>query len=106
MKKYRCLCCGYWTLSSQGKSDICPVCFWEDDFYFIPEHQKLYHAFCSHHITIEDIYHDPSFADWINQSSSANHNLTLKQAHTNYLTFGACEQNMLPYVRTPLEHEQ
>ncbi|MFG1660373.1 CPCC family cysteine-rich protein [Micromonospora chersina] len=28
---YACPCCGYLTLDERGGSEICPVCFWEDD---------------------------------------------------------------------------
>lgn len=33
MKKYRCPCCGNFTLSEQppGTYEICPICGWEDD---------------------------------------------------------------------------
>ena len=30
-KKYKCPCCGYYTLDNEGMYDICPVCFWEDN---------------------------------------------------------------------------
>lgn len=29
--KYKCPCCGFYTLPSRGDYEICPVCFWEDD---------------------------------------------------------------------------
>ena len=29
--RFRCPCCGCFTLGSCGGYDICPVCFWEDD---------------------------------------------------------------------------
>ena len=30
--KYKCPCCGYYTLEEPpGNYEICPVCFWEDD---------------------------------------------------------------------------
>ena len=28
---YHCPCCGFRTLEERGMSEICPVCFWEDD---------------------------------------------------------------------------
>ena len=27
-----CSCCGYLSLSSRHNHEICPVCFWQDDF--------------------------------------------------------------------------
>ena len=35
--KLACPCCGCLTLPSHGTYDICPVCFWEDDFTVDPE---------------------------------------------------------------------
>lgn len=33
MKEYfTCPCCGYITLESEHEYDICPICFWEDDW--------------------------------------------------------------------------
>jgi len=29
--RYRCLCCGYWTLKAPDAMGLCPVCWWEDD---------------------------------------------------------------------------
>ncbi|MCL2474886.1 MAG: hydrolase [Chloroflexi bacterium] len=33
MTKYKCACCGNYTLDSEaiGTFEICPTCFWEDD---------------------------------------------------------------------------
>lgn len=31
MSKFKCPCCGFYTLESRGNYEICPVCFWEDD---------------------------------------------------------------------------
>ncbi len=43
--KYKCLCCGYLTLSARAEFDICPVCFWEDDAYLIiDEHNSSIHS--------------------------------------------------------------
>ncbi len=89
-KKYKCLCCGYQTLDTRGEYDICPVCFWEDDAYL---------AFSEK--TIRGIYYDnePAIDELLDIPSGANHGLTLRQARENYRSFGACEKEMLPYVR-------
>ena len=31
MLKYKCPCCGNFTLDDERHFDICPVCRWEDD---------------------------------------------------------------------------
>ncbi|MEY8320157.1 CPCC family cysteine-rich protein [Lachnospiraceae bacterium 46-61] len=71
--KYQCPCCGYYTFDSKpnGNYDICPVCFWEDD-------------------TIDDI-----------TSIGGANRVSLQQARLNFKKFGACEKNMIPYVRNP-----
>jgi len=76
---YKCPCCGYYTLDeAPGNTyNICPVCYWEDDFV--------------------------QFKDFI-YSHGANA-VSLEQARKNYLEFGACEPNMVPYVRKPLLDE-
>ncbi len=33
IKKTRCACCGFSTIENGVISDICPVCFWQKDFY-------------------------------------------------------------------------
>ncbi|MBQ6093927.1 MAG: hypothetical protein IJL09_00855, partial [Lachnospiraceae bacterium] len=30
-KKFRCPCCGFYTLEEVGTYEVCPVCYWEDD---------------------------------------------------------------------------
>lgn len=73
--KYKCPCCGYYTFDNEpnGSYDICPVCFWEDD-----------------PIAIDDT----TFV------GGANH-VSLQQARLNFKKFGACEKDMLSYVRKP-----
>ena len=73
--KYRCPCCGYYTFSEKpnGNYSICDVCFWEDD-----------------PIQMED----PTY------EGGANH-VSLLQGQKNYKEFGACEREMIPYVRKP-----
>ncbi len=76
MKKYQCPCCGYFTYNIPANEDcgyICPVCFWENDPF----------------IAFDD------------ETSDANHGITLNEAKANYLQFGACEEEMLCHVRPP-----
>lgn len=73
--KYTCPCCGYKTLDEQppGTYEICPICFWEDD-----------------NIQFEE----PDYEGGANGPS-------LKMAQKNYCLFGACEKQILEYVRKP-----
>ena len=78
--KYKCLCCGNYTLpiESQGAVGfICPVCYWENDVF----------------ISGED------------EPSDENRGLTLLQARKNYKEFGACRRELLQYVRKPTNNE-
>ena len=75
-RKYKCRCCGYYTLDNQGLYDICPVCFWEDNNEF----------------------DDPNEYDDCNK-------MTLNQARRNYLEFGACKKDMIKYCRKPRNTE-
>jgi hypothetical protein len=76
---YCCPCCGNLTLDERGGSDICQVCFWEDDGQ-------------------DD--HDASVV-----RGGPNGSLSLTQARENYREFGACERAMIEYVRPPHPHE-
>jgi len=73
MPKYKCPCCGYYTLETQGEYDICHVCFWEDDPLQCEDETRL----------------------------GAN-KVNLINARRNYKEFGACEAAMLPHVRKPM----
>lgn len=80
MKKYKCPCCGYYTLTEKppGTYEICPVCDWGDD----------------------DIqYVDPTFEGGFNDMS-------LNEAKENYLKIGAKSEEFLQYVRKPLDSEK
>lgn len=93
MKQYKCLCCGYKTLSSRGEFDICPVCYWEDDAYLIINSDlitSLYFEFKTE-FSIEKL---------LDIKSGANHGLTLQEGRENFRLFGACEKEMIPYVNT------
>lgn len=67
---HQCPACDYFTLSTRGEYDICPICFWEDDGLDL---------------------------DKIDQVSGPNH-LTLREARHNFRSIGACRQDMLPHV--------
>ena len=76
-ERFRCPCCGYYTLSSDPEYEICPVCFWEYD--------KIQVA-------------DPDYAGGANE-------LSLKESRENYLKYGACEERFIPNVRKALLEE-
>ena len=81
MGKYRCPCCGYFTYNVPANEDcgyICPVCFWENDPFIASD----------------------------NEPSDSNHGITLKEAKLNFSTFGACEKEMVCYVRLPRDDEK
>ena len=71
-----CPCCRCLTLEVRGNYDICPVCFWEDE------------GDCA-----------------LDVSSPPNHGLTLAEGRENYARIGACEPDLLRYVRPP-KHEE
>ncbi|MBV8085759.1 MAG: hypothetical protein JO247_13200 [Chloroflexi bacterium] len=79
-KRYRCPCCGYFTLDEEppGTFNICKVCFWEDD-------------------NVQ--FQDPSF------SGGANHP-SLEEARRNFEQFGAIEERWKSFVRDPEPYER
>lgn len=79
LNQYKCPCCGYYTFQEKpdGNYVICEVCFWEDD-----------------PIQLEN----PDDEEGANRVS-------LNQARRNFIQFGACEKEMLPHVRNPLDDE-
>ena len=98
--KYKCLCCGYYTLEVRAEFEICPVCFWEDDAYLIldpPSEPIVSLYFLRGDIPPEDLLDIPS---------GANHGLSLRQGRANYEEFGACDIEMKPYVRPPNDSER
>lgn len=69
---YTCPCCGYEVFdSSPGSSDICPICFWEDDGF------QLYFPL---------------------DSGGANH-CSLVEAQVNFVQFGACKRELATNTR-------
>lgn len=77
MEKYKCPCCGCYALAEDKEYEICPVCFWERDS--VQEKQ-------------------PDFAGGSNIMS-------LNQARKNYAEYGACSQELMPFVREPVQGE-
>lgn len=74
MEKYTCPCCGYKTLNSEHEYDICPICYWEEDYF--------------------------QFEDF-DLEGGANYKVSLRQAQINFIEFGACERDMIRYIRKP-----
>lgn len=93
--KYKCPCCGYYTLDERGGYDICPVCFWEDDAFLIPAGEEFVGA------RVKGVDDD----QLLDTTSGANHGLTLREGRENFRKFGACEQEMKKHVRKPRESE-
>jgi hypothetical protein len=74
-KKFACHCCGFLTLTEEplGSYEICPVCFWEDDYVQLME---------------------PTVG------GGPNH-VSLEEARQNYAKFGVSEERFKMYVRPP-----
>jgi len=66
-----CVCCGYLTAGELGSSEICDICFWEDDLVQL---------------------HFPEMAGGANKPS-------LIEAQRSYAEFFACERRLERYVR-------
>jgi hypothetical protein len=76
--KTKCACCNFTTMNEKVISDICPVCFWQKDFYQ-EEH-------------IDD--------------SGGPNLVSLQEAKENFKKFGAIEERFKEFVRHPLEEEK
>lgn len=75
--KYTCPCCGYKTLDEEHEYDICPICFWEDDWF-----------------------------QYQNPDSIGANKISLREAQLNYSKFGACERSCMDSVRQPTAHDE
>ena len=77
--KYKCPCCGYYTLEEKpGSYEICPVCFWEED---------------------------PTAEQQPNIAFGGN-NVSLNEARRNFQIMGACDDDGTKHVRKPLPEEK
>jgi hypothetical protein len=75
--KYQCPCCGYFTFEEPGGYELCPVCFWEDDWCQIE-----------------------------NPPDDGGPNaVNLMQGRINFQEFGAMESRFMKMVRPPLLDE-
>lgn len=73
LNKRECYCCGYKTLDSNSRYDVCPVCFWEDD-------------------AVQNA--NPDYFGGANEMS-------LNEAKKNFDLFGAVDIHFLSEVRNP-----
>ncbi|WP_371876225.1 CPCC family cysteine-rich protein [Vibrio sp. HB161653] len=71
MKLVQCPCCDYFTLPEGQDYEICPICFWEDDYFGVEEPDT---------------------------ESGANHGLTIREARANFVKYGACDPRMVKNV--------
>jgi hypothetical protein len=78
--KHRCPCCAKKTLDGRGGSEICPVCFWEDDGQ------------------------DDADAHVVRGGPNGTNSLT--QARENFRTMGASDERALLAVRRPRAEEE
>lgn len=70
-KLNQCPCCDYFTLPSEQDHEICPICFWEDEYFGVEEPET---------------------------PSGANHGFTIREARANFSKFGACTPEMVKNV--------
>lgn len=74
--RYNCPCCGYKTLHEQvrGSKDICPVCYWKDDYFQIADPDRV-----------------------------GTNKVTLRQAQKNFIKFGASDKAYVKKVQNPFQ---
>ena len=77
--KYFCDCCGFNTLDSKWEYDICPICYWVDNF--------------NNYEAPDESYDGP------------NHQTSLMRARHNHALFGSSHINRNAFVRQPYAHE-
>ena len=75
VEKSRCACCYYYTIESVA--DICPVCYWQKDFY-----QEKY---------IDD--------------NGGPNSTSLRESRENFKKYDVIDQVFKAYVRSPLQEE-
>ena len=80
MSRYRCSCCGFFTLPdpSPGSLEICEVCYWQDDMVGSSEPTK----------------------------SVGPNAVSLNEARENFVKYGASEPRFVNHVRGPRAEER
>jgi len=74
-----CPCCGYATLERPSDSEICDICYWEDDGQDDPV---------------------------ANEAWNGPNHLSLEEGRINYLKIGASDPKDLEYVRVPTPDDE
>lgn len=79
MEKFTCPCCGYKTFEEKpGNYEICPICYWEDDYVQLA---------------------DPQFSGGANKVS-------LIEAQKNYIEIQVSEKRFLSKIRMPSKSDR
>ena len=75
--KEPCPCCGHQVFEEKGRYEICPICYWEDDY-----------------------------VQSVNPDTEGANTLTLREAQLHFMEFGACDRESIKHVRKPKKHEK
>lgn len=76
---YTCPCCGYATLEKSVDSEICDICYWEDDGQDDPEAKEAW---------------------------GGPNQLSLTEGRLNFLKIGASDPQDIENVRAPSENDE
>jgi hypothetical protein len=76
--KIKCACCNFITLDENSISEICPVCYWQKDFY--------------QESNIDD--------------NNGPNLISLRMAKENFQKNGVVEERFKDYVRRPFDQEK
>lgn len=77
VEKSTCPCCGYKSLDSEHFYDVCPICYWTDDY---------------------SQFLNPDLKGGAN-------NVSLREAQKNFMELGACDKGMTHCARKPKADE-
>ncbi|WP_437921152.1 CPCC family cysteine-rich protein [Sphingobacterium sp. LRF_L2] len=77
INKIKCSCCDFFTIEDNAISDICPVCYWQKDFY---QEQHI-------------------------DDSGGPNLVSLRKARENFKSFWAADMKFIDLVRLPEKEE-